>query len=132
MMTKSSDAFGFEAIGEERKGLDLSGFTRSPGAAIDRPAAEAAREVADAAGFQSRGKPASPRRAGQGRANPPGKVKISDLIGRPDVPDEPRAQLNMMAPASLIVRFKKIEHERGVRAWEVLKAALDALEGPEQ
>ena len=66
MMTKSSDAFGFEAIGEERKGLDLSGFTRSPGAAIDRPAAEAAREVADAAGFQSRGKPASPRRAGQG------------------------------------------------------------------
>lgn len=54
MMTKSSDAFGFEAIGEERKGLDLSDFTRSPGAPIDRPAAEAAREVADAAGLSDR------------------------------------------------------------------------------
>ena len=51
MMTKSSDAFGFEAIGEERKGLDLSDFTRSPGAPIDRPAAEAAREVADALNY---------------------------------------------------------------------------------
>jgi len=132
MMTKSSDAFGFEAIGAERKGLDLSGFARAPETAIDRPAAEAAREVADAAGFQSRGKAVSPRRAGQGRATSPGKVKISDLIGPPVVPDEPRAQLNMMAPASLIVRFKEIERERGVRAWEVLKAALDALEGAEK
>lgn len=105
------------------KTVDISGFKPRERPAIDRGAAEAARRVGEEAGFASRARPATPKTSPKA-----GRSRLSDIVGR-NVIEGDKAQLNMLAPAELCLRFTEIQRQRGDAArWQTLAAALDALE----
>jgi hypothetical protein len=111
------------ATEEPRKGVDLSGFAPKRSPAIDRGAAEAARRVGEEGGFSSRARPAATKPATRA-----GRSRLSDIVGRTVIEGD-KAQLNMLAPADICVRFKELQRQRGDTAsWQTLAAALDALE----
>jgi hypothetical protein len=127
------DSFGFAAIGKDAE-LDLSAFEPKP-KAIDRVSAKAAAEVADGAGFTRRG-PAKAERPSLVKAVPPpekggkARVSINALLGIEDrYPDTHRAQLNVLAPVPVVLRWRQlVAASNGRPAWEVLEQAMEALE----
>ena len=124
-MTKP-DPFDFDTAALEEKGLDITGFAPTP-RRVDRPAVAAAREAARDSGFTRRAAPstdiAPPSRSRKRRVN------ITELLGIEDrYPDTERAQLNMLAPVPIVLRWRALVQGRQLPAWEVLEAAMDALE----
>ena len=130
-----SDPFGFDQLQDSGE-LDLSAFApKSKG--IDRQAAAAAAAVARDSGFTRR-QPASSMEAPQ-RTGPEDKggsergkkrrVNISELLGLEDrYPETERAQLNMLVPVPVFLRWRKLVIEQQLPAWEVLESALSILE----
>ncbi len=130
-----SDAFGFGAIG---KNVDLTAFEPKP-KAIDRASAEAAAEVAEVAGFTRRAPAKSDRKpraqtaakaARSGEKGGKGRVNINDLLGIEDrYPETQRAQLNLLAPVPVVLRWRQlVASANGRPAWEILERAMEALE----
>lgn len=126
------DPFGFDSVAvEDSAELDIDAFAPKP-RQTDRDAAEAVRQVARSAGFTRRAKAATPAAeptpAAQVKARKR-RVNISELLGLQDrYPDAERAQLNMLAPVPVVLRWRKLVTQRQQPAWEVLEAAMDALE----
>ena len=57
------------------------------------------------------------------------RVNITDLLGIQDrYPDTDRAQLNMLAPVPVVLRWRQLVANQQAPAWELLEAAMDALE----
>lgn len=153
-MTDKSNPFGFDGLNEG--GLDLSGFEPKP-KVVDRDKAAATRAVASESGFTRRAPApapvertpapvaapaASPKPVAVAKAvaaAPPPvalkakkrRVSISELLGIQDrYPDSERAQLNMLAPVPVVMRWRNLIRDAGdLPAWEVLEQAMDALEG---
>ena len=129
------DPFGFDQI-QDGPELDLSAFApKAKG--IDRQAAAAAAAVARDSGFTRRQIAASQAPApitpkdgrGSGERGKKRRVNISDLLGLEDrYPETERAQLNMLVPVPVFLRWRKLVIEQQLPAWEVLEAALAALE----
>lgn len=131
-----TDDFGFGSIGKNSE-VDLSAFEPKP-KPIDRAAADAAAEVAEVSGFTRRA-PAKSERKARAAAIPAPKpaekggkarVNINDLLGIQDrYPETQRAQLNMLAPVPVVMRWRQlVGGANGRPAWEVLEQAMDALE----
>jgi hypothetical protein len=127
----SKDPFGFDAVRvEEDPGLDIEAFAPKP-RPTNRAAAQAVREVARTEGFTRRGPSNKPAEATpvadvKGRKR---RVNITEVLGIQDrYPDTERAQLNMLAPVPIVLRWRKLVAERQVPAWETLEAAIEALE----
>lgn len=127
----SKDPFGFDAVRiEEDPGLDIAAFAPKP-RPTNRAAAEAVREVARNEGFTRRGPSktspvAAPLSEAKGRKR---RVNITEILGIQDrYPETERAQLNMLAPVPIVLRWRKLVAERQVPAWETLEAAMEALE----
>jgi hypothetical protein len=131
-----TDDFGFGSIGKDAE-IDLSAFEPKP-KPIDRASAEAAAEVAQVAGFTRRAPAKSERKA---RAQPApaakasekggkGRVNINELLGIQDrYPETQRAQLNLLAPVPVVLRWRTlVAQSNGKPAWELLEQAMDALE----
>jgi len=122
------DNFGFAAAAEE-PGIDLAAF--EPRAKpVDRKAAEAATAVAQDAGFSRRAPrskdalPAvkSPAKAARRR------ISISEAIGLEErYPDAQRAQLNVLAPLPVLLRWRELVKGTDAPAWTILEKAMDAL-----
>ena len=136
MANAERDEFGFDAIGKGSD-LDLSAFEPKP-KAIDRASAEAASEVAESAGFTRRTSAKAEARsrtkatakttavADKGRKR---RVNINDLLGIEDrYPETERAQLNLLAPVPVVLRWRQLVKDASVPAWEVLERAMEALE----
>lgn len=132
----ADDAFGFGSIGKNAE-VDLSAFEPKP-KAIDRAAADAAAEVAEVSGFTRRS-PAKAERKPRAAAAPvvkptekggKGRVSINELLGIQDrYPQTQRAQLNMLAPVPVVMRWRElVAGANGRPAWEILEQAMDALE----
>jgi len=132
-----SDAFGFGAIGKNAE-VDLTAFEPKP-KAIDRASAEAAAEVAEVAGFTRRAPAKSDRKpraqtaakaARGGEKSGKGRVNINDLLGIEDrYPETQRAQLNLLAPVPVVLRWRQlVASANGRPAWEILERAMEALE----
>jgi len=127
----ADDPFGFDKLGvNEPAALDITAFAPKP-----RPTnhgdVKAVREVARMEGFTRRA-PAPP-------GNPPAafpvvkarkrRVNITELLGIQDrYPETERAQLNMLAPVPIVLRWRKLVNDRKLPAWETLEAAMEALE----
>lgn len=136
MASVERDEFGFDAIGKGSD-LDLSAFEPKP-KSIDRASADAASEVAESAGFTRR-TPAkvepkpntkatmkTPTATDKGRKR---RVNINDLLGIEDrYPQTERAQLNLLAPVPVVLRWRQLVKDASVPAWEVLERAMEALE----
>lgn len=125
------DPFGFDAVRiEENPGLDIEAFAPKP-RPTNRAAADAVREVARNEGFTRRGPSktsplAVPLPDVKGRKR---RVNITEILGIQDrYPETERAQLNMLAPVPIVLRWRKLVAERQVPAWETLEAAMEALE----
>lgn len=127
------DTFGFGGVKEAdaaapKPALDLSAFKPRPEPSIDRGAADAAIKVGEASGFSSRAPRAAPEST-KGRDKNPGRVRLTDIVGPTATITGTKAQLNLTAPADLIIRFKELSRRRGDAAqWQTLSAALDAIE----
>lgn len=132
-----SDAFGFGAIGQDAE-VDLTAFEPKP-KSIDRVSADAAAEVAEVAGFTRRAPTKSerrPRTQATGKAGKTadrggkGRVNINDLLGIEDrYPETQRAQLNLLAPVPVVLRWRQlVASANGRPAWEILERAMEALE----
>jgi hypothetical protein len=132
MMTK--DPFGFDAVAQQEP-LDLTAFAPKP-RPVDRVSANAASEVAQDAGFTRRTavRTEIPARAKTATAPvaakaPKRRVNIHDLLGIEDrYPQSERAQLNMLAPVPVVLRWRQLVKDASVPAWEVLERAMEALE----
>jgi hypothetical protein len=133
-MTK--DTFGFDALAQDGA-VDLADFAPKP-KRIDRASAEAASEVAKDAGFTRRppakGEPRT-RSKVLARATPVAeksrkrRVNITELLGIEDrYPETERAQLNLLAPVPVVLRWRQLVKDASVPAWEVLERAMEALE----
>ena len=133
---EEADAFGFGAIGKDA-GIDLAAFEPKP-KAIDRVSASAAAEVAEVAGFTRRAptnaerKPRGPAAKTARVAEKGGKarVNINELLGLEDkYPQTQRAQLNLLAPVPVVLRWRElVAASKGRPAWAVLEQAMEALE----
>lgn len=148
MTEPKSNPFGFDGLND---GLDLDAF--APKAkVVDRDKAAATREVASEAGFTRRTaspapaapKASPPRPAPVPKAEGPKavaavapaaeksrkrRVNIAELLGIEDrYPDSERAQLNMLAPVPVVMRWRKLVRETNLPAWEILEQAMDAME----
>jgi hypothetical protein len=132
-----TDTFGFGAIGKDAE-IDLTAFEPKP-KAIDRVSANAAAEVAEVAGFTRRTptkadrKPRGPAAARTSAAAEKGgkaRVNINDLLGIEDkYPATQRAQLNLLAPVPVVLRWRElVAASNGRPAWEILERAMEALE----
>jgi hypothetical protein len=136
-----SDPFGFDGL--NAGGLDLDAF--APKAKpVDREKAAATREVARETGFTRRAvspaveRPlAAPKPAPVSVAPSPApergkkrRVNITALLGIQDrYPESERAQLNMLAPVPVVMRWRGLVRQAGdLPAWEILERAMDALE----
>jgi len=136
MASAERDAFGFDEIGQGDN-LDLSGFEPKP-KSIDRASADAASEVAESSGFTRRSptraatKPATKVAAKTAPVPDKGRkrrVNINDLLGIQDrYPETERAQLNLLAPVPVVLRWRQLVKDASVPAWEVLERAMEALE----
>lgn len=125
------DPFGFEAVRvEDAQDLDIEAFAPKP-RPTDRAAANAVRELARTEGFTRRG-PSDRSESNLSLADgKPRKrrVNITELLGIQDrYPQTDRAQLNMLAPVPIVLRWRKLVTERQVPAWETLEAAMELLE----
>lgn len=125
------DPFGFESVRvDEAPALDIEAFAPKP-RPTNRAAALAVREVARTEGFTRRGARERPE-----LDSPPNvskirkrRVNITDLLGIQDrYPETERAQLNMLAPVPIVLRWRRLVTERQVPAWETLEAAMELLE----
>ncbi len=133
---EETDTFGFGAIGKDAE-IDLTAFEPKP-RAIDRVSADAAAEVAEVAGFTRRAptkadrKPHGQAAKATAGADKGGKarVNINDLLGIEDkYPATQRAQLNLLAPVPVVLRWRElVAASKGRPAWEVLEQAMAALE----
>ena len=131
MASAERDEFGFDAIGKGDD-LDLSAFEPTP-KSIDRVSADAASAVAENHGFTRRTPtraepktkaPAKPVDKGRKR-----RVNINELLGIEDrYPETERAQLNLLAPVPVVLRWRRLVKDASVPAWEVLERAMEALE----
>lgn len=131
MASAERDEFGFDAIGKGDD-LDLSAFEPKP-KSIDRVSADAASAVAENHGFTRRTPtraapktkaPAKPVDKGRKR-----RVNINELLGIEDrYPETERAQLNLLAPVPVVLRWRRLVKDASVPAWEVLERAMEALE----
>lgn len=128
----AKDPFGFGSAAKEGE-VDLTLF--APKAkATDVKAAEVAAEVAQSAGFTRRTEPAKPERRTRAKAPEPVKgskrrVNIQELIGVQDrYPDSERAQINMLCPVPVVVRWRDLCKTADGPAWVLFERALDALE----
>ncbi len=119
-----TDPFDFQSAARDGDALDIAGFAPAL-RRVDRPAVAAAREAARDSGFTRRAPTAAaPEPRGRKR-----RVNITELLGIQDrYPDTERAQLNMLAPVPIVLRWRALVQERQLPAWEVLEAAMDALE----
>lgn len=125
------DPFGFDAVRvDDAQDFDIEAFAPKP-RPTDRAAADAVREVARTEGFTRRG-PSDrfesnlPPIDGKPRKR---RVNITELLGIQDrYPETDRAQLNMLAPVPIVLRWRKLVTERQVPAWETLEAAMELLE----
>jgi hypothetical protein len=127
------DQFGFDAIGKGGD-LDLSAFEPKP-KSIDRVSADAASAVAENQGFTRRTPArAEPKTRAKAPTKPADKgrkrrVNINDLLGIEDrYPESERAQLNLLAPVPVVLRWRQLVKDASVPAWEVLERAMEALE----
>ena len=132
---EETDTFGFGAIGKDAE-IDLTAFEPKP-RAIDRVSADAAAEVAEVAGFTSRRSARADRKPrGQTAAKAAtdkgakARVNINDLLGIEDkYPATQRAQLNLLAPVPVVLRWRElVAASKGRPAWAVLEQAMEALE----
>jgi len=134
---EEADTFGFGAIGKDAE-IDLTAFEPKP-RAIDRVSADAAAEVAEVAGFTSRRStkadrkprgPASAKTSAAGDKGGKARVNINDLLGIEDkYPATQRAQLNLLAPVPVVLRWRElVAASKGRPAWAVLEQAMEALE----
>jgi len=131
MASAERDEFGFDAIGKGDD-LDLSAFEPKP-KSIDRVSADAASAVAENHGFTRRTPtraepktkaPAKPVDKGRKR-----RVNINELLGIEDrYPETERAQLNLLAPVPVVLRWRRLVKDASVPAWEVLERAMEARE----
>ncbi|MHB8285663.1 MAG: hypothetical protein ACYDD1_13415 [Caulobacteraceae bacterium] len=129
----AKDPFDFQAAAAEdtNPGLDLDMF--APKAKpFDRDAARAASAVAQDAGFSRRGgrtrdseEPPPP----VARKSARGRIAISQAIGgfEDTYPDSQRAQLNMLAPLPVVMRWRELVKGSDAPAWAILEKAMDAL-----
>jgi hypothetical protein len=116
-----------DPFADDTDSLDLSAFTAPAPKPADRSAAEAARKAGDAAGFTSRRKPSSPKSTSSS-ATKGAKVRLSDIVPKTAITGT-KSQLNLLAPADLILRFKNLQRELGHQSqWQTLEMAVDALE----
>ena len=133
----NDDRFGFGAAAQTDD-LDLSAFAPKP-KRIDRSAAAAASEVAQGAGFSRRASPARSAKSGSKAPAPdpevmPAKsrgkrVNVRELPGSTDrYIDVDKAQLNMLVPVPVFLRWRELCKTAGGPAWEVLERAIEALE----
>lgn len=123
-MTKT-DPFDFDSAADFGSGLDIADF--APAARrVDRPAVAAAREAARDSGFTRRAPSAGAPAESRSRKR---RVNITELLGIEDrYPDTERAQLNMLAPVPIVLRWRSLVQGRQLPAWEILEAAMNALE----
>jgi hypothetical protein len=126
----AKDPFGFTAAAEDAggEGVDLSLFepkTRP----VDRRAADVASQVAQDAGFSRRVTPAKASQALTPPRSPKRRISIAQAVGREDrFPDSERAQVNVLAPVPVVLRWRELLKSRPGPAWEVLEEAMDAME----
>ena len=126
----SPDPFGFAgAATDEPTGLDITAFAPQP-RPVDRTVIAASREVARDNGFTRRASSAppaaEPATATRGSKR---RVTVSEILGLQDrYPDTERMQLNMLAPVPVALRWRALVQARQVPAWEILDAAMNALE----
>lgn len=131
----TNDPFGFETAREDE--VDLSAFAPKP-KRIDKGAAAAASEVAQGAGFSRRTKPARAVRPAvapapsvePAPAKPRGRrINVRELPGASErYADADKAQLNMLVPVPVLLRWRELCRTAGTPAWEVLERAIEALE----
>lgn len=140
MADPTNNPFGFDGLNDG--GLDLADF--APKAkAVDRDKAAATRQVARDSGFTRRAPSPAPERP---VVTPPAtvsqpapvavatskkrRVNITQLLGIQDrYPESERAQLNMLAPVPVVMRWRGLVKQAGdLPAWEILERAMDALE----
>lgn len=138
------DPFGFGAATAEADPpegdtpeVDLAMFAPKP-KAVDRSAAEAASAVAQGAGFSRRTARTKTAKPAPEPAEPPvtrpakgarRRIPLSQAVGFEDrYPDSERAQLNVLAPLPVVLRWREIIKQNNGPAWVVLEKALDALE----
>lgn len=130
--------FGFDAAMKRKGGgeilpagkLDLSGFDTDKSAAVDHQAAEQALITARAKGFSEREPTGG---TGARHVTPPtrrrlSRVKVSEVGPRKGRNDEDRAQLNILAPVSIVAKYREFEKRFGGYSWEALAALLEAAE----
>jgi hypothetical protein len=130
----AKDPFGFVAAAEGVE-LDLTVFDPKP-KAVDRASADAASEVAQDAGFtRRRSAKSAPKSVAPAKADPATekgrkrRVNITELLGIKDrYPETERAQLNMLAPVPVALRWRQLVKDASLPAWEVLERAMEALE----
>lgn len=149
MSDTKPNPFGFDGLNDG--GLDLADFAPKP-KIVDRDKAAATRAVASEAGFTRRAPSAAAPPAERAPAPRPAvapkavalaagptpvaakakkrRVNITQLLGIQDrYPDSERAQLNMLAPVPVVMRWRSLMRDAGdLPAWEVLEQAMDALE----
>jgi hypothetical protein len=132
---KKDDPFDFGAAAQAG-GLDIDAFAPKP-KSIDRASADAASEVAHDAGFTRRTPAkAEPKQRARAAAKARGadkggkrRVNITELLGIEDrYPATERAQLNLLAPVPVVLRWRQLVKDASVPAWEVLERAMEALE----
>jgi hypothetical protein len=132
---KKDDPFDFGAAAQAG-GLDIDAFAPKP-KSIDRASADAASEVAQDAGFTRRTPAkAEPKQRARAAAKARGadkggkrRVNITELLGIEDrYPATERAQLNLLAPVPVVLRWRQLVKDASVPAWEVLERAMEALE----
>jgi len=127
----AGDPFGFDKLAvDDSAALDIAAFAPKP-----RPTnhgdAKAVREVARMEGFTRRapapaGNPPAALPVGKARKR---RVNITELLGIQDrYPETERAQLNMLAPVPIVLRWRRLVTDRKLPAWETLEAAMEALE----
>jgi hypothetical protein len=131
----SKDPFGFaEASEDAGPAIDLDAFAPKP-KPVDRQAAEAASAVAQDSGFSRR--TARPRDQKPEPETPPPpaskgarrRISIAEAVGREDerYSDQQRAQLNVLAPLPIVMRWRELVRGADAPAWSILEQAMDAL-----
>ena len=125
----TSDPFGFETAADDRPAdLDISAFAPRP-RKVDRSAVEAARAAARDAGFTRRSATETPGEAEAPVKGRKRRVNITEVLGLQDrYPETERCQLNMLAPLPIALRWRGLVQTHQVPAWEILEAAMDALD----
>lgn len=129
----AEDPFGFGAAAKDGE-IDLTAFAPKP-RKTNVAAAEVATEVAQSAGFSRRTAPAKTERRPRPEVakTPKGgkrRVNIQEVLGVEDrYPNTERAQVNMLVPVPVLVRWRELCKSESGPAWAVFERAIEALEG---